>query len=345
MAELERMAENTSASLRYGEQCLAEAQGAGDVQGITLAYLYLGNAYIHAGQMGRAQEMYEAGLAAGAEACSPRQWATYLDNLGTIAREKGAFAEAQARFLSSLEIRERLGDRWGMAISANNIAVAATDFGEHQEAEQQFRRAISLFREIGHPFGLAQSMVNLSATHQAVGRWDEAREVLLQSLPIWRDLGQRWGMAQTLAELGTIALEQGDVEEAHRLLTESVTILRPLDNPVELATALASLAVAASESGALEAAEAMLRESLALADEAKAVPALLDGVYGWAHLLWRQDQAELAAPLLRLVAEHPASKILRRHDARRLLGGLDRSSPDELPPPDLDAWVARLLAG
>ncbi len=345
LAELERMAENVPASVHHAERCLAAARETNDVQGITLAYLYLGNAYVYAGQLEQSEAMYEAGLAAGAEACSPRQLATYLDNLGTIAREKGDYEQARDRFLRSLEIRERLDDRWGVAISANNVGVAASDFGEQQVAEQQFKRAIALFREIGHPFGLAQSFVNLSATYQALGRWDEARELLLQSLPLWRELGQRWGLAQTLAQLGSLALEQEDGPEAHRLLSEAVAIMRQLDNPVELAGALASLAVAASEIDEADAARRLVREALAGARNAGSVPAMLDGVYAWAHIQWRGGQPERAGPLLHFVAEHPSSKVGHRHRARRLLGRLELDGALGEAPSDLEAAVAEVLAG
>lgn len=328
LGEGERLQNNAVAAIPYLRESLALAQAAQDQQKETLARLYWGNACIQAGRYHEARQLYEAGLAGGAYAGSPRQLAVYLDNLGTVARELGDMAAATEQFQAAMRIREAQQDRWGMAISANNLAVAASDAGNQADAMRLYERAVSLFRDMGHRAGLAQSLSNLGEVAVLMDELARAGEVLAESARIWREMGHAMGNAHALFWLGRVALLRGLDAEAEAELRQALSLYRTLDSQMDTVLALRYLGQTMIRQGDLAAARRYLREALQLTQAGEQARLKMETLVTWAELSWREGKVDLAAGLLAYVRENAGSSQAVQKEAAALAA---RLSPTPTP--------------
>jgi hypothetical protein len=126
-----------------------------------------------------------------------------------LAYELGDLEDGANLFSRSLEIRQTLGDRRGMAISLNGLGTVALHRGD------------------------------LLASREYHGR----------SLAIQRELGDRPGAVESLLSIGVAAATAGDTDEAGRFIRMGLTLLREVGNQLSNVSAIdACLVLAASES-------------------------------------------------------------------------------------------------
>ena len=69
----------------------------------------------------------------------------------------------------SLKIERRLGDPWAIAISLDNLGGVAYDLGAYAEARAFFEESLDLFRQIGDRRGSAYLLEGLAAVTVAEG--------------------------------------------------------------------------------------------------------------------------------------------------------------------------------
>ena len=84
-----------------------------------------------------------------------------LSNLGILAKLRGDYDGAEARYRQSLEIQERLGDQAGMATCYNNLGNLAELRGDYNDAEAHHRRSLEIKEHLGNQAGMAASYNNL----------------------------------------------------------------------------------------------------------------------------------------------------------------------------------------
>ena len=100
--------------------------------------------------------------------------ANVLQAIGIAYKRLGRSDEALRNYQASLEIKQRLGDKRGMAASLGEIAQLQAQL-KPRDAEQSYNAALKLQREIGDKSGLSVSLINLAALlNENLGRPDEA---------------------------------------------------------------------------------------------------------------------------------------------------------------------------
>jgi hypothetical protein len=72
-------------------------------------------------------------------------------NLGIVAQDRGRLDEAEGWYRKSLTIREKLGDRPGMASSFRQMGLLAEARGRPEDAVEWMVRCVILFDEFPHP--------------------------------------------------------------------------------------------------------------------------------------------------------------------------------------------------
>ena len=109
-----------------------------------------------------------------------------MNNLASLYKAMGRYAEAEPLFCRSLAIREKqLGrDHPHVAGSLNNLADLYENMGRYAETEPLCRRSLEIFeKRLGpdHP-SVAISLNNLALLYQAMGRYAEAEPLVRRSL-------------------------------------------------------------------------------------------------------------------------------------------------------------------
>jgi len=160
-----------------------------------------------------------------------------LNSAGVLSESQGDLAAARAFYQEALRIRERLGDRVGVAAALNGLGNVAVGENDLQGARIIFEANLVTSRTLGDARIIAASLMNLGVVAQLLvvsGRTDIAKGVAdahayyLQSLDLYRQLDDRRGVSQALENLGALAPYQGDDAGAHACLEESLVLRREL---------------------------------------------------------------------------------------------------------------------
>jgi class 3 adenylate cyclase/tetratricopeptide (TPR) repeat protein len=185
---------------------------------------------------------------------------------GTLAAQRGRYAEAQTRYEASLTIRRRLGDRKMMASVLSNLGVVAEYEGDYEASRSLHEQALGLRTELGDRWAIAVSMTNLGMIAVLQERYEEARERFDEAMRLNREVGDSWMVAISHNNLGNANRGLGDFAGARRHYADSLRAYREYDDQWALAFLLEDIAVLAALEGCSEPALELLGAADTLRD-------------------------------------------------------------------------------
>ena len=71
--------------------------------------------------------------------------------MGRLAQDQGELEEARRLYDESLEIKKRLGNQNGVALTLGQLGRLAEDEGDKVAAARLFRESLSIFERLGSP--------------------------------------------------------------------------------------------------------------------------------------------------------------------------------------------------
>jgi non-specific serine/threonine protein kinase len=152
--------------------------------------------------------------------------------LGSLASDRGDFAQTAAYLEESLALYRVLGDRRGIANSLHNLGEVAANQGDLEQAAARYEDALALRRVLGARRGMAVELECLGLV--AAWRGEGARAVALgyEALALLQEEGDPRACADGLETLGSIiAGVAGQGEQAARLLGAAATVRERLGTP------------------------------------------------------------------------------------------------------------------
>ncbi|HET6244230.1 MAG: tetratricopeptide repeat protein [Bacteroidetes bacterium] len=164
--------------------------------------------------------------------------AVSLNNIGLIYTYQGNYPEALKNYLSSLKIREELGDKFGIASSLNNIGYIYSNQGNYPEALKNHLASLKIREELGDKKGNAGSLINIGLIYTNQGNYPEALKNYLSSLKIDEELGDKKGISVSLNNIGNIYSYQGNHPEALKNYLASLKIREELGDKKGIASSL-----------------------------------------------------------------------------------------------------------
>lgn len=224
------------------------------------------------GEVGQAEQLWEALAADAAEAGDHVLEAAASNNLGVVRTLQGRTEEALASYLRALLASRRLGDRRGLAQAHQNLGILYRERGLPREAASHFRQALEHARS--------------SASEDVLGRIEEERAVLLldegderlatltatRALSRLRRIGDRAGAGEALRVLGIAALRRGALDTAGERLVEALEEGTAAGSALLRAETLEALAVLARAEGRVSEAEERAAAASALFEQMGAAP-------------------------------------------------------------------------
>jgi ATP/maltotriose-dependent transcriptional regulator MalT len=141
------------------ERGLAIAREAGDNDMIGLSLTNLGDVARYQGDCARAAPMYRESLALFRETGDSRRAAFSLANLAYIANQQGDSEQALALHREGLEQAQGVGDRHRLAVCLEGLADVALGCGEPSAAALLLGAAEALRETLGAPLSVAQQSV------------------------------------------------------------------------------------------------------------------------------------------------------------------------------------------
>jgi ATP/maltotriose-dependent transcriptional regulator MalT len=203
-------------------------------------------------EYGLAQRRLESALKLYRDLGDERGAASALQVLGSIARERGGYEQAETYHRESLAIWQRLGEERDAARSLNYLGFVAWLRGEHDRATKLCNETLEIFRRLGDAEGTVWALINLGSAALYRGAERRARELLEESLELSRRTGFREGVGWSLNQLGVICYRRGDSARASEMLRESLIAHWDLGDRWRMASVLEALAEVACSQGHLE---------------------------------------------------------------------------------------------
>ena len=117
------------------------------------------------------------------------QRGTSLHLLGVAYRMLDKSDEALRNFQEALAIRQKTGDKRGIAYSVNEAAVVEESLGKSSLALAHYQQALALRREIGDKRGLVDTLKKLAAEADIKTMWVPAENDDPHALEIYTAIG------------------------------------------------------------------------------------------------------------------------------------------------------------
>jgi len=229
---------------------------------MAVAFHQLGIVAQTRGELDAAQDWYRKSLDIKDELGDRPGIARSYHQLGRVAQLRGELGTAQDWYRKSLAINEELGNRPGIARSYHQLGMVAEDRGELDTAQDWYHKALTIEEELGDRPSMAGSYHQLGVLAQLRRELDAARDWYRKALAIKEELGNQPSMASTYHQLGTLAQDQGDLSAAQDWYHRALTIEEELGDRPSMAITYYQLGMLAQDQGDLSAAQDWYRKSL-----------------------------------------------------------------------------------
>ena len=170
------------------------------------------------GEYPQAVASYEASLQIRERLGDKAGMAGLLSNLGIVSEYSGDPVAARRYHEQALELRTQLDDRRGIAVSLTNLGTIAVLEHDYEAARRAFEEAMRLNREVGDPWMVANADNNLGNATRGLGEYEAAQRHYADSLRAYREYDDRWALAFLVEDIGQLAALRGDGERAFELV-------------------------------------------------------------------------------------------------------------------------------
>ncbi len=205
------------------------------------ALLAAGRVEIKSGNAQRGLEPLNRALTVAIQLDNSEEKSAILQAIGVAYKRLNKLDEALQNYQASLEIKRRLGQKRGIAVSLNEIAQVEGRLGKQDAALAAYREALQVRREIGDKKGIGESLNDLGFFYADRGQYDEALKLYKESLQIQRDVGNENFQALVLNNIGNIDLLKGQYEDALTYFERALQLREKFKNPSETALTLHNL--------------------------------------------------------------------------------------------------------
>jgi len=187
--------------------------------------------------------------------------------LGMLAVYRRRLDEADDWCRKSLAIKEKLGDRAGMARTCAQLGTTAQLRGRYDEADDWYGQSLAVWEALGDRSPMAAIYHQLGINAQQRGRLGEAETWYRKSLAISEEFGDRQVMARTCNQLGRAAQDDGRLGEAHDWFRRAAAVQEELGNRHDAAGIYLQLGVVMMTGGRPDAARDWYHRALAVSEE------------------------------------------------------------------------------
>ncbi len=157
--------------------------------------------------------------------------------------------DALRQYQEALDIRTRLDQKRGIAVSLNEMAQVFEGLGRTDEARTAYQKALAVRREIGDRRGIGDTLIDLGNFYSERGQYDEALKLFKESLQIQHDVGEPTGEALCLHNIGNVYLSKGQFDDALTYFERALRLRETLKVPSDIADTVHNLAETASKLG------------------------------------------------------------------------------------------------
>jgi two-component sensor histidine kinase/predicted negative regulator of RcsB-dependent stress response len=172
--------------------------------------------------------------------------AASLNNIGYVYKQKNNFSKALEFYNKSLQTREAIGDKTGIANSLNNIGAIYDDLGKIEKALENYDKSLQIQEEIGDKKNAAISLINIGSLYYYQGDTVKSLDFIYKAIDILEKLDNRYFLSVCQNNIGNILNNQNKPQEALSILTKSLNIRKDIGDKQGIATCLNNIAISYS---------------------------------------------------------------------------------------------------
>ena len=161
----------------------------------------------------------------------------------------GRFDSSMALHDAVLELAERRGDAWTIAMVEAGAALAALGSGNLEAAERRQAHATEAADQAGNPFAIAFSRLNGGRLAGWAGRMDEARSLFAEAYAGYRQIGDTRFELVARSDLAHALRRGGAFDEAEAIYRETIRAWQHLGSRGAIASQLESFGFLAQARG------------------------------------------------------------------------------------------------
>ena len=187
-----------------------------------------------------------------------------LGNIGNIFNNKGEWDTALVYYQQARETFDRLGDADGLAMTLGNIGNIFNDKGERDAALVYYQQARETFDRLGDAAGLAMTLGNIGNIFNNKGERDAALVYYQQARETFDQLGDAAGLAMTLGNIGSVFNNKGEWDAALAYYQQARETFERLGDAGDLARTLWNIGLIYEAQGRLTDAQPLLERAVEL---------------------------------------------------------------------------------
>lgn len=120
---------------------------------------------------------YEKAVALGHAAPDSTTLASALHSLGLFYWSRNQYDSALVHLERAREVRQQIGDRFGLGQEFNSIGASYYQLGIYEQALEAYLLALDIRREVADTAGMARTLTNIGKTYHDWGHHDRARRI------------------------------------------------------------------------------------------------------------------------------------------------------------------------
>jgi two-component system NtrC family sensor kinase len=189
------------------------------------------------------------------------------NTIANIFVDQGRYPEAMKQYLTSLKIREKVGNKKGMVGSYTNMGLIHFNQSNNPEALKNYYIALKICKEEGYIDMEARVLSNIGGVYYEQGNYPEALKIFFSSLRIQEKMRDKYGIASNYHNIGLIYEAQRNYPEALRNYYASLKINEEIGNLNSKANDLSSIGNLISSQGKYNEALRYYLEALKIQEE------------------------------------------------------------------------------
>ncbi|NJL73806.1 MAG: tetratricopeptide repeat protein [Saprospiraceae bacterium] len=258
------------------------------------SFANLGLIHMNQGNYETAIQWQKEGIALSSQNNDKPGLANLYTSLGIVYFEKGDYENALAYYKQGLNSSKELGDKQIEAIATGCIGRVYERQGDYEMAMENFVHDLQICQELGDKQGRAIVLGLIGDLYSLRGEFDQAIQTIEQGLALSRELGYQKGIAKALNTLGDIHYFTNDFETSLNYYDQAIEVTRKIDNKLVLGFSLVEKSRSLLASYKLDDVPPAQQESMTLAMELGNPDLIFEATILTAKLLFQQGQIQNA---------------------------------------------------
>jgi len=148
--------------------------------------------------------------------------------IGLIYFDQGNYTSAIKNHLLSIQIKQVIGDKKGIAISKNNIGLVYINQGEYAKALDLYFQSLKIMQQLNYKEGISATYDNIGLVYTNQGNYTEAIKNLLTALQLKKEMNDTYGMVSTYNTIATVYYYQKKFDQSIQNFQEALEISKKL---------------------------------------------------------------------------------------------------------------------